>query len=63
MMTWIGVKFIMTKEYISFQHLVDSILISMPDEYPSGYAHFLAQKLIDENKVIIKDYKDETKKD
>ena len=35
----------------------------MPDEYPSGYAHFLAQKLIDENKVIIKDYKDETKKD
>ncbi len=53
----------MTKEYISFQHLVDSILISMPDEYPSGYAHFLAQKLIDENKVIIKDYKDETKKD
>lgn len=39
------------KKFKSREHLIHSIESSMPDEFPSGYATWLADKMIAEGSV------------
>lgn len=41
----------------SREALISHIATNMPDEYPAGYAHFLADKMIEEKSVILNNSK------
>lgn len=41
--------------YDSYEHLVECISRSMPDEYPTGMANSFADDMIKNSKVIIRD--------
>lgn len=43
------------KIFKSRENLINSIELNMPDEYPRGYAVFLANKMIENKEVIIID--------
>lgn len=44
-------EYIAKKTWHNKKELTNWILMNMPDEYPVGYAHHLADKLVEEKKV------------